>query len=80
MLEASVLVMEAFENQEVKFIYDITGHSGDGYNIPFVEVGKAPKNNKERLEVIKVPKLIVVIEFTINFFTASCILESFFYQ
>ncbi|KAK6644124.1 hypothetical protein RUM43_000391 [Polyplax serrata] len=53
MLEASVLVMEAFENQEVKFIYDITGHSGDGYNIPFVEVGKAPKNNKERLEVIK---------------------------
>ena len=54
MLEASVLVMEAFHNQESKFKYDITGHSGDGYNIPFVESGNPPKNNKERLEVIKV--------------------------
>lgn len=54
MLEASILVMEAFDNQENKFKYDIVGHSGEGYNIPFVQPGGPPKNNKERLEVIKV--------------------------
>lgn len=34
--------------------YDIVGHSGDGYNITLVESGKVPKNNKQRLEILKV--------------------------
>lgn len=34
--------------------YDIVGHSGDDYNITLVESGKIPKNNKQRLEILKV--------------------------
>lgn len=47
------MVMEAFENYEEKFKYDITGHSGDGYNIGLVPVDKIPKDNKQRLEILK---------------------------
>ncbi|CAH1987082.1 unnamed protein product [Acanthoscelides obtectus] len=52
-LEAAVLVMESFEGFEDKIKYDIIGHSGEEYNIMFVERDKPPKNNKERLEVIR---------------------------
>ncbi|KAM5289381.1 von Willebrand factor A domain-containing protein 8 [Ctenodactylus gundi] len=52
-MEAVCMVMEAFENYEEKFKYDITGHSGDGYNIDLVPVNKIPKDNKQRLEVLK---------------------------
>lgn len=52
-MEAVCMVMEAFENYEEKFKYDITGHSGDGYNIKLVPVNKIPKNNKQRLEILK---------------------------
>lgn len=34
--------------------YDIVGHSGDGHNIELVRPDKIPKNNKERLKVLKV--------------------------
>lgn len=34
--------------------YDIMGHSGDGYDIELVRADKIPKNNKERLKVLKV--------------------------
>lgn len=34
--------------------YDIVGHSGDGCDIELVRADKVPKNNKERLKVIKV--------------------------
>lgn len=34
--------------------YDITGHSGDGFDIELVKCDKVPKNNKERLKVLKV--------------------------
>lgn len=53
-LEAVVLVMEAFEGFEDRIKYDILGHSGDSPNITFVRRDRPPKNNKERLDVVKV--------------------------
>ncbi|EDW00287.1 von Willebrand factor A domain-containing protein 8 [Drosophila grimshawi] len=52
-LEAVVMVMEAFEGYEKKIVYDIIGHSGEGWELPFVNVGSPPKNDKERFEVIR---------------------------
>uniref|UniRef100_A0A7N6B8M4 von Willebrand factor A domain-containing protein 8 n=1 Tax=Anabas testudineus TaxID=64144 RepID=A0A7N6B8M4_ANATE len=52
-MEAVCMVMEALENYEHKFKYDIVGHSGDGYDIDLVKADKVPKNNKERLKVLK---------------------------
>ncbi|KAF7238647.1 von Willebrand factor A domain-containing protein 8 [Varanus komodoensis] len=52
-MEAVCMVMEAFENYEQKFKYDIKGHSGDGFNIALVQSDKVPKNNKQRLEILK---------------------------
>ncbi|XP_004759341.1 von Willebrand factor A domain-containing protein 8 isoform X1 [Mustela putorius furo] len=52
-MEAMCMVMEAFENYEEKFKYDIVGHSGDGYNIGLVPLNKMPKDNKQRLEILK---------------------------
>ncbi|XP_027245876.1 von Willebrand factor A domain-containing protein 8 isoform X2 [Cricetulus griseus] len=52
-MEAVCMVMEAFENYEEKFKYDIAGHSGDGYNISLVPANKIPKDNKQRLEILK---------------------------
>ncbi|XP_012503668.1 PREDICTED: von Willebrand factor A domain-containing protein 8 [Propithecus coquereli] len=52
-MEAVCMVMEAFENYEEKFKYDIAGHSGDGYDIGLVPINKIPKDNKQRLEVLK---------------------------
>uniref|UniRef100_A0A3Q3JAA7 von Willebrand factor A domain-containing protein 8 n=1 Tax=Monopterus albus TaxID=43700 RepID=A0A3Q3JAA7_MONAL len=53
-MEAVCMVMEALENYEHKFKYDIVGHSGDGYDIELVRTDKVPKNNKQRLKVLKV--------------------------
>ncbi|XP_076841646.1 von Willebrand factor A domain-containing protein 8 isoform X2 [Brachyhypopomus gauderio] len=52
-MEAICMVMEALESYEHKFKYDITGHSGDGFNIELVTCDKVPKNNKKRLKVLK---------------------------
>ncbi|XP_078415732.1 von Willebrand factor A domain-containing protein 8 isoform X1 [Cetorhinus maximus] len=52
-MEAVCMVLEAFENYEHKFKYDIVGHSGDGFNIELVRSEKLPGNNKERLQVMK---------------------------
>ncbi|XP_041921214.1 von Willebrand factor A domain-containing protein 8 isoform X1 [Alosa sapidissima] len=52
-MEAVCMVMEALENYEHKFKYDIVGHSGDGFDIELVRSDKVPKNNKERLQVLK---------------------------
>ncbi|XP_067371715.1 von Willebrand factor A domain-containing protein 8 isoform X1 [Channa argus] len=52
-MEAVCMVMEALENYEHKFKYDVVGHSGDGYDIELVRADKVPKNNKERLKVLK---------------------------
>ncbi|XP_064165757.1 von Willebrand factor A domain-containing protein 8 [Anguilla rostrata] len=52
-MEAVCMVMEALENYEHKFKYDITGHSGDGFDIELVRSDGVPKNNKQRLKVLK---------------------------
>nr|XP_014349139.1 PREDICTED: von Willebrand factor A domain-containing protein 8 [Latimeria chalumnae] len=52
-MESVCMVMEAFENYEHKFKYDIVGHSGDGFNVELVKCNKVPKNNKQRLEILK---------------------------
>uniref|UniRef100_A0A3Q2ZT42 von Willebrand factor A domain containing 8 n=1 Tax=Kryptolebias marmoratus TaxID=37003 RepID=A0A3Q2ZT42_KRYMA len=52
-MEAVCMVMEALESYEHKFKYDIVGHSGDGYDIELVTTDKVPKNNKQRLKVLK---------------------------
>ncbi|KAM3934338.1 von Willebrand factor A domain-containing protein 8 [Leptodactylus fuscus] len=52
-MEATCMLMEAFENYEHKFKYDVSGHSGDGYSIELIRSDKIPRNNKQRLEVLK---------------------------
>ncbi|XP_069941398.1 von Willebrand factor A domain-containing protein 8 isoform X2 [Cherax quadricarinatus] len=52
-LEATLMVMEAFEGFENKFKYDIYGHSGEEAAVPLVECDNVPHNNKERLDVLK---------------------------
>lgn len=52
-LESVLMVMEAFDGFENKIKYDIIGHSGDGFNIKFVDCDKHPKNEAERLKLIK---------------------------
>ncbi|MBN3308156.1 VWA8 protein, partial [Amia calva] len=52
-MEAVCMVMEALESYEHKFKYDIVGHSGDGFSIELVRCDKIPKNNKQRLKVLK---------------------------
>uniref|UniRef100_A0A4W6D9E4 von Willebrand factor A domain-containing protein 8 n=1 Tax=Lates calcarifer TaxID=8187 RepID=A0A4W6D9E4_LATCA len=56
-MEAVCMVMENFfvQHQPTTIIYyDIVGHSGDGYDIELVRADKVPKNNKQRLKVLKV--------------------------
>ncbi|XP_077946619.1 von Willebrand factor A domain-containing protein 8 isoform X1 [Gasterosteus aculeatus] len=52
-MEAVCMVMEALEGYEHRFKYDVVGHSGDGYDIELVRADKVPKNNKDRLKVLK---------------------------
>lgn len=65
-LEAVVLVMEAFEGFEDKIQYDIMGHSGDTHNITFVKRNNPPKNNKERLDVIRVIEIEAYLSLECN--------------
>lgn len=48
----SFLIVPVFSTQ-----YDIVGHSGDGYDIELVPADKMPKNDKQRLKVLKVHTL-----------------------
>ncbi|GFO45308.1 von Willebrand factor a domain-containing protein 8-like [Plakobranchus ocellatus] len=52
-MEAVLMVMEAFETYEDKFKYDIYGHSGETYTEQFVHKDRPPKNNRERLNTLK---------------------------
>ncbi|VDL72508.1 unnamed protein product [Nippostrongylus brasiliensis] len=52
-LEAALMVMTSFEGKQDKVAYDIVGHSGDGPCTEFVTSGRYPKNNKERLDILK---------------------------
>jgi hypothetical protein len=46
-------IMESFSNDSTKIKYEIVGHSGDSPEIPLVLEESAPKNEKERLQVIE---------------------------
>ncbi|XP_050388458.1 von Willebrand factor A domain-containing protein 8 [Patella vulgata] len=52
-MEAALMVMEALENYDEKIKYEIWGHSGEDYKVPFVKADKPPKNERERLVVLK---------------------------
>ncbi|ELU02005.1 hypothetical protein CAPTEDRAFT_192877 [Capitella teleta] len=52
-MEAMLMVMEGLESYEQKIKYDIVGHSGEGYKFNIVDSSKPPKNNKDRLDVLK---------------------------
>lgn len=53
-LEAACMVMEAFADTELgKYAYEIVGHSGESFDIPFVEADAPPTNNHERLKVLQ---------------------------
>jgi hypothetical protein len=54
-LEAVLMVMEAFKGFEAKIVYDVVGHSGDGYHIEVVEKegNRVPKNEADRLKILK---------------------------
>ncbi|XP_041484897.1 von Willebrand factor A domain-containing protein 8-like isoform X2 [Lytechinus variegatus] len=52
-LQAICMAMEAFEGYEEKFAYDIVGHSGETCDEVFLKSDKVPKNNNERLKVLR---------------------------
>eukprot|EP00475_Leptophrys_vorax_P020919 TRINITY_DN2867_c0_g1_i1.p1 TRINITY_DN2867_c0_g1~~TRINITY_DN2867_c0_g1_i1.p1 ORF type:complete len:305 (+),score=78.65 TRINITY_DN2867_c0_g1_i1:558-1472(+) len=58
-LEAAVMVMEAFKNMDKqsgsgsKWFYEISGHSGDTAEMAFVTELKPPRDESERLMVVK---------------------------
>uniref|UniRef100_A0A915CPU8 VWFA domain-containing protein n=1 Tax=Ditylenchus dipsaci TaxID=166011 RepID=A0A915CPU8_9BILA len=52
-MESALLVMEAMEGYKDKIKYDIVGHSGEAYALQFVTVDNPPKNEKDKLTVLK---------------------------
>jgi hypothetical protein len=52
-LESVLMVMESFKGYENKIAYDVIGHSGDSFNIKFVDSQSSPKNEAERLKILK---------------------------
>uniref|UniRef100_A0A1I7USB8 VWFA domain-containing protein n=2 Tax=Caenorhabditis tropicalis TaxID=1561998 RepID=A0A1I7USB8_9PELO len=52
-MEATLMTMNALDGKTDKIKYDIIGHSGDSHNVPFVKADYPPRNDKERLDVMK---------------------------
>jgi MoxR-like ATPase len=52
-LQSAVMVMEAFKGFESKYEYQIMGHSGDTDDLVLVKEGKEPKNDRDRLMVVR---------------------------
>ncbi len=52
-LEATNLIMEAFDGMESRFDYSIVGHSGDSACIPLVNSGDPPSNEKQRMRILQ---------------------------
>ena len=46
------MVMESMLGLAHRFSYNIAGHSGDPENFSFVDDGKPPSNDQERLQVL----------------------------
>ncbi|CAF3738770.1 unnamed protein product [Rotaria sordida] len=51
--ECVLMFLESLAGFEHKFVYDIVGHSGDEHSIELVRKHQPPKNNKERLKLLK---------------------------
>ena len=51
LLETTVMIMEAFAGFEAKLDYAMIGHNGDSDNIPLVNFGAPPANQKERMVI-----------------------------
>ncbi|CAC9451998.1 von_Willebrand_factor_type_A_domain_containing_protein_-_putative [Leishmania infantum] len=49
LLETTIMIMEAFAGFESKLDYAMIGHNGDSDNIPLVNFGAPPANQKERM-------------------------------
>ncbi|TKR72344.1 hypothetical protein L596_019812 [Steinernema carpocapsae] len=52
-METALLAMEALNNKKEKIQYDLVGHSGDGPEYTFAYRDHPPKNEKERLDILK---------------------------
>ena len=52
-LETALMIMQSLQSLGHKYVYDITGHSGDSANIPFVKAGQPPKNEKEMIQILQ---------------------------
>ena len=52
-LETATMVMESFRGFEHKLHYKIGGHSGDSEDVAFVLENEAPRNDRDRLQVIR---------------------------
>ena len=53
LLETAVMVMSALDGLSNRFQYSIVGHSGDGPNIPFVNLGEPPKDRGDQLRILQ---------------------------
>ena len=53
MMESALMVMEALEGYSERIRYDIIGHSGEESDLPFVRLGNEPKNERDRLQVLR---------------------------
>jgi len=51
------MVMEAFKGFEDIFEYEIIGHSGDDYNLSIVGPKNIPKDEKEKLDTMRIMHL-----------------------
>lgn len=52
-LEAVTMIMEAFEGFDNKIQYSIVGHSGESPKLTFVDFKNPPKDDKKRMDVLK---------------------------
>ena len=52
-LEAVTMIMEALQGAETRMQYEVYGHSGEGHSFQFVSADRPPRNNKQRLDVLK---------------------------
>ena len=56
-LECVLLVMESFKGFEDIFTYEIVAHSADDYKLPLLSSSDVPKDNKERLDILRIMHL-----------------------
>ena len=52
-LQSAVMIMESFKGFEQKYEYQIMGHSGDTDDLVLVKEGMEPKNDRDRLMVVR---------------------------